>query len=241
MDTVISPPGVRPLRVRDLGRLDYRAAWNEQLRTHGAVADGLEPPTLLLVEHPPVITFGRKGGRANLLTDADTLRVQGFSLHDVERGGDVTYHGPGQLVGYPILPIGRFVRNYLRDLEAVMVALLSDYGVTGAGSPGYAGVWVGDEKVVAIGVAIKRHVSFHGFALNVSTDLSHFAHIVPCGIQDRGVTSLSKLLGRTVTLEEVKPKLVQHFAKVFNMTVQADTDSVVQTVPETIPESQVSR
>ena len=240
MDTVISPPGVRPLRVRDLGRLDYRAAWNEQLRTHGAVADGLEPPTLLLVEHPPVITFGRKGGRANLLTDADTLRVQGFSLHDVERGGDVTYHGPGQLVGYPILPIGRFVRNYLRDLEAVMVALLSDYGVTGAGSPGYAGVWVGEEKVVAIGVAIKRHVSFHGFALNVATDLTHFAHIVPCGIADRGVTSLSKLLGRTVTLEEVKPKLVQHFAEVFNMTVQTDTE-IVQPSPKTILESQVSR
>ena len=240
MDTAISPPGTGALRVRDLGRLDYRAAWAEQLRTHGAVADGLEPPTLLLVEHPPVITFGRKGGRANLLTDADTLRAEGFSLYDIERGGDVTYHGPGQLVGYPVLPIGRFVRSYLRDLEAVMVALLADYGVVGAGSPGYAGVWVGEEKVVAIGVAIKRHVSFHGFALNVSTDLTHFAHIVPCGIQDRGVTSLSQLLSRTVTLDEIKPKLVQHFAEVFNMTVQADTE-IVQPSPKTIPESQVSR
>ena len=231
---------MRTLRVRDLGRLDYRAAWREQLRTHGAVADGLEPPTLLLVEHPPVITFGRKGGRANLLTDAETLTAQGFSLYDIERGGDVTYHGPGQLVGYPVLPIGRYVRNYLRDLEAVMVALLADYGVVGAGSPGYAGVWVGEEKVVAIGVAIKRHVSFHGFALNVSTDLTHFSHIVPCGIQDRGVTSLSKLLGRTVTLGEIKPKLVQHFAEVFTMTVQADAE-IVQPSPKIIQESQVSR
>ncbi len=241
MNTVTSPPGTGVLRVRDLGRLDYRAAWNEQLRTHSAVADGLEPPTLLLLEHPPVITFGRKGGREHLLTDADTLQAEGFSLYDIERGGDVTYHGPGQLVGYPVLPIGRFVRNYLRDLEAVMVRLLADYGVTGAGSPGYAGVWVGDEKVVAIGVAIKRHVSFHGFALNVATDLSHFSHIVPCGIQDRGVTSLSKLLGRTVTLEETKPKLVQHFAEVFGMTVQTDTDRIVQPSSKNIPESQVSR
>lgn len=240
MDTVISPPGTGALWVRDLGRLDYRTAWAEQLRTHGAVADGLEPPTLLLVEHPPVITFGRKGGRANLLTDADTLQAQGFSLFDIERGGDVTYHGPGQLVGYPVLPIGRYVRNYLRDLEAVMVRLLADYGVVGAGSPGYAGVWVGNEKVVAIGVAIKRHVSFHGFALNVATDLTHFSHIVPCGIQDRGVTSLSQLLGRTVTLAEVRPKLVQHFAEVFDMTVQTDTE-IVQPSPKTIPESQVSR
>ena len=238
MDTAFSPTGARTLRVRDLG---YRAAWREQLRTHGAVADGQEPPTLLLVEHPPVLTFGRKGGRANLLTDPDTLQGQGFSLYDVERGGDVTYHGPGQLVGYPVLQVGRFVRNYLRDLEAVLVALLADYGVPGAGSPGYAGVWVGDEKVAAIGVAIKRGVSFHGFALNVSTDLAHFSHIVPCGIRDRGVTSLSRLLGRTVALDEVKPKLTQHFAEVFGVTVQADDPPEVQTAGPTIPESQVSR
>ena len=246
---MISPPPVMVPRetargadliVRDLGTLDYQQAWEVQLTTHAAVAEGRTPPTLLLVEHPPVITFGKKGGRANLLTDPATLDAQGFSLYDIERGGDVTYHGPGQLVGYPILPIGRFVRNYLRDLEAVMVALLADYGVVGAGSPGYAGVWVGDEKVVAIGVAIKRHVSFHGFALNVATDLTHFAHIVPCGIQGRGVTSLSQLLGRTVTLGEIKPKLVQHFAEVFGVTVQADTDRAVQP-SRNVQESQVSR
>ncbi len=243
MDIPSGPPRTRALRVRDLGRADYRAAWAEQLRTHAAVADGLEPPTLLLAEHPPVITFGRKGGRANLLTDPDTLTAAGFSLFDIERGGDVTYHGPGQLVGYPVLPVGRYVRNYLRDLEAVMVALLADYGVTGTGSPGYAGVWVGDDKVVAIGVAVKRHVSFHGFALNVSTDLAHFSHIVPCGIQDRGVTSLSRLLGRTVTLDEVKPNLVEHFARVFGRTVKDDAtphDAALSNTPDT-QESQVSR
>lgn len=203
------------LLVRDLGRLDYRAAWDVQLETHAAVAEGRQPPTLLLVEHPPVITFGKKGGRDNLLADPAWLEAQGFSLYDIERGGDVTYHGPGQLVGYPILPIGRAVRSYLRNLEAVMVQVLAEYGVSGVGSPGYAGVWVGDEKVVAIGVAIKRDVSFHGFAMNISTDLRHFSYIVPCGIRDRGVTSLRKLLGRSVTLAEVKPKLIRAFAETF--------------------------
>ena len=213
-------PRVPDLVVQDLGRLDYRAAWDVQLGTHAAVAEGRAAPTLLLGEHPPVITFGRKGGRANLLADPAALEARGFSLYDVERGGDVTYHGPGQLVGYPILPIGRAVRSYLRNLEAVMVQVLAEYGLSGEGSPGYAGVWVGDEKVVAIGVAIKRNVSFHGFAMNVSTDLSHFSYIVPCGIRDKGVTSLSQLLGRPVTLGEVKPKLLKAFADVFGMTPQ---------------------
>jgi lipoyl(octanoyl) transferase len=209
---------VTELLVRDLGRLDYRAAWDVQLATHAAVAEGRLAPTLLLVEHPPVITFGKKGGREHLLADPAVLAAQGFSLYDVERGGDVTYHGPGQLVGYPILPVGRAVRTYLRNLEAVMIAVLAEYGVQGVGSPGYAGVWVGDEKVVAIGVAIKRNVSFHGFAMNVATDLSHFAYIVPCGIRDKGVTSLSALLGRPVALDEVKPKLVRAFGETFGYT-----------------------
>lgn len=210
-------PAERTLVVRDLGKLHYREAWNAQLQTHAAVAEGRARPTLLLVEHPPVITFGKKGGREHLLADPARLEAEGFSLFEVERGGDVTYHGPGQLVGYPILPIGRLVRSYLRNLEAVMVRVLAEYGLAAEGSPGYAGVWVGDDKVVAIGVAIKRSVSFHGFALNVATDLSHFSHIVPCGIRDRGVTSLSELLERPVTLDEVKPKLVRAFADVFDL------------------------
>ena len=223
IEAPLQPGRVKPseLLVRDLGRLDYREAWELQLETHAAVAEGRIPPILLLVEHPPVITFGKKGGRANLLADPATLGAQGFSLYDIERGGDVTYHGPGQLVGYPILPIGRAVRSYLRNLEAVMVQVLAEYGLSGEGSPGYAGVWVGDEKVVAIGVAIKRNVSFHGFAMNVSTDLSHFSYIVPCGIQDKGVTSLSQLLGRPVTLAEVKPKLLSAFADVFDLTLES--------------------
>ena len=195
--------------------MDYREAWDVQLETHRAVVEGDAPPTLLLVEHPPVITFGKKGGRSNLLTDEGLLTKQGFSIYDIERGGDVTYHGPGQLVGYPIFRVGRRVRDYLRSLEAVMVEVLAEYGLKSAGSPGYAGVWVADEKVVAIGVAVKRDVSFHGFAMNVHTDLTHFAHIVPCGLADKGVTSVSKLLERHVTLDEVKPKVVRAFYDVF--------------------------
>jgi lipoyl(octanoyl) transferase len=204
-----------PFVVRDLGNMDYLAAWDEQRRTHAAVADGREPPTLLLVEHPPTITFGKKGGRENLLVREDFLTGKGFTLHDIERGGDVTYHGPGQLVGYPIFRVGREVQVFLRRLESAVVRLLASYGVAAAGSPGYAGVWVGNDKVCAIGVAIKRDVSFHGFALNVSTNLGHFNYIVPCGLQGKGVTSLETLLGRAVTLEDVKPKLVAALRETF--------------------------
>jgi lipoyl(octanoyl) transferase len=195
--------------------MDYKAAWEVQRETHAAVAEGHAPPTLLLVEHPPVVTFGKKGGRENLLVDEAFLLERGFSLYDIERGGDVTYHGPGQLVGYPIFRVGKRVQDYLRQLETVMVRVLAGYGIESRGSPGYAGVWVGNDKVVAIGVAIKRDVSFHGFAMNVHTDLNHFNYIVPCGLKDKGVTSLSKLLGREVTLDEVKPRLVRAFQGVF--------------------------
>ncbi len=201
--------------VRDLGHMAYADAWAEQHRVHAAVVEREQPPTLLLVEHPPVITFGKKGGREHLLVPEPTLRERGFELYDVERGGDVTYHGPGQLVGYPIFPVGRRVREFLRDLEAVMIRVLGGYGIAAVGSPGYAGVWVGNDKVVAIGVAVKRDVSFHGFAMNVCTDLRHFDTIVPCGLEGKGVASLSSLTGRRVPLDEVKPKLIAAFREVF--------------------------
>lgn len=197
-----------PFVVRDLGRLAYREAWDVQHEVHAAVVSGERPPTLLLVEHEPVLTFGRKGGRDHLLVPEAEVRRRGFDLVDVERGGDVTYHGPGQLVGYPILPIGRRVRDYLRRVEEAMVALAAEYGVRAEGSPGYAGVWIGDEKLCAIGVAVKRGVSFHGFALNVATDLSHFETIVPCGLEGTTVTSLTALAGRPVGLEEAKARLL---------------------------------
>ncbi len=202
--------------VQDLGSLDYKEAWQVQLETHKAVAEDLQPPTLILVEHPPVITFGKKvKEHRHLLISEEKLKQQGFTLYDVERGGDVTYHGPGQLVGYPIFKVGRRVRDFLRGLEQTIIHTVAEYGIASEGSEGYAGVWVGDEKIAAIGVAIKRNVSFHGFALNVHTDLSHFNTIVPCGLVDKGVTSLSELLGRKVMLSEVKPKITNSFKKVF--------------------------
>ncbi len=206
---------VRDFVVRDLGRMAYARAWDEQHRTHAQVVAGEAPPTLLLVEHPPVVTFGRKGGRENLLVAEDVLRDEGFDLFDIERGGDVTYHGPGQLVGYPVFPVGKRVQEFLRGLERALIDVLAEYGIDAVGSPGYAGVWVGNDKVVAIGVAIKRDVAFHGFALNVSTDLRHFDYIVPCGLRGKGVASLSSLTGREVTLEEVKPRVVRSLRTVF--------------------------
>ena len=202
--------------VRDLGRMAYAEAWQEQLRVHGRVVEGDAPPTLLLVEHPPVVTFGKKGGREHLRVPESELVARGFELFDIERGGDVTYHGPGQLVGYPIFPVGRRVQEYLRRLEAAMVQVLAEYGIDSVGSPGYAGVWVGNDKVVAIGVAIRRDVSFHGFAMNVHTDLSHFDTIVPCGLEGKGVASLTSLTGREVALDEVKPKVVRALHDVFD-------------------------
>lgn len=218
--------------VRDLGRLSYRDAWRVQHETHAAVVAGDAPPTLLFVEHDPVLTFGRKGGRDHLLEpEADLIR-RGFELIDIERGGDVTYHGPGQLVGYPILPIGRRVRDYLRRIEASIVGLADEYGVRAEGSPGYAGVWIGNDKLCAIGVAVKRGVSFHGFALNVSTDLSHFETIVPCGLDGTGVTSLERLTGRTVTLGEARDRLVPHLRRhLSDLWTPAADRSIVRPAP----------
>jgi lipoyl(octanoyl) transferase len=212
-----------PFVVRDLGQMDYKEAWGVQLETHAAVAENRQHTTLLLVEHPPVITFGRKGGRENLLVTEDFLRVKGFSLYDIERGGDITYHGPGQLVGYPIFKVGRSARDFLRKIEEALVLMLGEYGLETHGSPGYAGVLLGERlKIASIGVAIKRDVSFHGFALNVHTNLNHFNYIVPCGLTDKTMTSMTEQLGRHVTLEEVKPKVVRAFENVFVKATMAE-------------------
>lgn len=225
-----------PFVVRDLGRLPYHEAWEVQHETHAAVVAGTLPPTLLLVEHDPVLTFGRKGGRDHLLVSERELLERGFELVDIERGGDVTYHGPGQLVGYPILPIGRRVREYLRRIEASIVDLAAEYGIEAEGSPGYAGVWIGSSKLCAIGVAIKRGVSFHGFALNVATDLRDFETIVPCGLEGTSVTSLSELTGRPVTIAEARerlvPRLEAHLADLIDRSAARPTASPATTSTE---------
>lgn len=216
--------------VKDLGQLDYKEAWKVQLETHRAVAEAKQSPTLLIVEHPAVITFGKKGGRENLLVKEDILIKKGFALYDIERGGDITYHGPGQIVAYPIFKVGRQVRVYLDKLERVVINLLADYGFEAVGSPGYAGVWVNGEKIASIGVAIKRNVSFHGLALNVNTDLNHFNYIVPCGLVGKQMTSLEKLLDKAIPIPTIKAELISQFRSVFSdETILKDSKKLITT------------
>lgn len=203
--------------MEDLGLVPYGEAWAYQKRVHREVVAGNRPP------HPPPPGAPQghhlrpEGHGENLLFPESWYRENGFELYWVERGGDVTYHGPGQLVGYPIFPVGREVRRFLRQIEEAIVRVAAGYGISAYPTPGYAGVWVGEDKLCAIGVAVKEGVSFHGFALNVNTDLNDFTVIVPCGLKGKGVTSLEKLLGRKVPMEEAKARVVAAFAEVFGL------------------------
>ncbi len=208
----------RVLNVVDLGQCDYDTAWNLQKDLHARAAAERGLAYLILVEHPPVITLGRRADRRNVLLSPSELEKRGVQLREVDRGGDVTYHGPGQLVAYPILQLTgerRDVHAYFRSLEQLVIALLADYGIPAGRHDGLTGVWVGDEKICAMGVAIKRWTTYHGLALNIDPDLTHFRLITPCGISDKGVTSMARLLGRTVPMAEVAEKLVCHFVREF--------------------------
>ena len=212
----------RPLDVRRLGRVPYTEALALQRslvedRRAGRIGD-----TLLLLEHPHVLTLGVRGdgGRSHILATDEALASRGIEVHETGRGGDITYHGPGQLVGYPIVdlnPDRRDVHRYVRDLETVLIRTAADYGIEAGRVEGLTGVWVGDDKLAAIGVRIARWITSHGFALNVSTDLDQFNLIVPCGISDRGVTSLARLLRRPVSMAEVEFRVIEHFVNVFNL------------------------
>lgn len=181
---------------------------------------GVLPDTLITLEHPPVLTLGRRANRANIVVSEELLRSEGIAVYQSTRGGDVTYHGPGQLVGYPILglrQLGMGASLYVHTLELVIIDLLHGFGIEARQDPRHVGVWVRDEKVAAIGVAISGGITTHGFALNVNPNLSHFGLINPCGITDRGVTSLARLLGRTVQVSEVRPLLTQSFSRLFGL------------------------
>ncbi len=193
-------------QVRDLGLMRYAEAWEIQKQVHAAVAGERVTPHLLLVEHPPVVTLGRNSGRENLLRPESWYRDQGIDLHVIERGGDVTWHGPGQLVGYLILPVGRRVRELFRRLELALIQVAASFGVEARTDPELAGVWHGRDKLCAVGLAVRDRVSFHGFALNVNTDLSSFDTIVPCGLAERGVTSLARILGEKQEMQTVKDR-----------------------------------
>lgn len=211
---------LRPLHVRRLGTISYEDGLALQAELVEQRKAGAIPDTLLLLEHPPVITLGVKtrSGPKHIVATDEMLAAEGVSVHETGRGGDVTYHGPGQLVGYPILdlaPDRKDVHAYVRDIEEILIRSAASFGIDARRVPGLTGVWVGpegrEEKLAAIGIRISRWVTSHGFALNVSTHLDHFNLIVPCGIVDRGVTSLEKLLGRAVTMDEAERAVEQAF------------------------------
>jgi lipoyl(octanoyl) transferase len=209
------------LIVRQLGRIPYARGLELQAELVAERQAGRIPDTLLLLEHDPVFTLGRNARREHLLLGEAELRARGFEVFECGRGGDVTYHGPGQVVGYPILdlaPDRRDVHRYVRDLEEVMIRTCRDHDVQATRIPGLTGTWVGQEKIGAIGVRLSRWVTSHGFAFNVGTDLAPFGMIVPCGIRGRGVTSLERLLGRPVEARQARTRLSAHLADVFGRT-----------------------
>ena len=207
-------------RLLDLGLRPYREVWELQHRLHEAVREGREPDTWIVAEHLPVITLGRQAKRTNVLLSAEQLARRGIELVEIERGGDVTYHGPGQLVVYPIRRLPRFreVVPLVRSLEAAVINVCARFGVPGERWSGHAGVWVGRNQICAVGLAIKRMVSLHGIALNVSTELSYDRVIVPCGLPERGITSLSAEAGRVVGMDEAKSVVLEELARTFDVT-----------------------
>ena len=215
-----SPPHAlrRSLAVRRLGRVEYDRARAIQRELVAARQAGEAPDTLLLLEHPPVITLGRSGEAGHLLGSEAELERRGVGFVETDRGGDITFHGPGQIVGYAIVDLAaraKDLHRYLRDLESVLILALAEFGIVAGRVEGLTGVWVGDAKVAAIGIRVSRWVTHHGFALNVDTDLSYFDLIVPCGIADRRVTSMEALLGRAVDRGAVEDALGRAFGAVF--------------------------
>ena len=219
-----------PLRLcetRWLGTLDYSEGLRVQEHCVQQLASNEGEEQLLLLEHPHVFTLGRGADSSNILTGRAELQALSVEVHETGRGGDVTYHGPGQLVGYPIInlrPDRCNVHRYVRDVEEVLIRTIADFGISGSRIGGLTGVWVGDEKLGAIGVRIARWITSHGFALNVNTDLSYFRMIVPCGIAGKGVTSLSRLLGKRIDIEEVGRAVAVHFGEVFQRSMRVAAD-----------------
>jgi len=207
-------------RLLDLGTRPYREVWDIQHALHEAVRQGREPDTWILVEHTPVITLGRQAKRDNVLLSPEVLATRGVDLVEIERGGDVTYHGPGQLVVYPIRKLERFreIVPLVRALEGAVIAAVDRYGIAADRWTEHAGVWVGRNQICAIGLAVQKMVSLHGIALNVSTALDYDRLINPCGLLDRGITSVAHETGRDVTVDEVKPVLVEELERTFGIT-----------------------
>ncbi|TMG33149.1 MAG: lipoyl(octanoyl) transferase LipB [Chloroflexi bacterium] len=206
--------------VRRLGLVPYEEAWALQNRLAGGRRAGIVPDTLILLEHPHTYTIGRSGTRDHVFLSEAEMEARGITCLDVDRGGDVTYHGPGQLVGYPILDLGPQpdVGRYLRNLEGCLIDVLADFEILAGRLEGYTGVWLGDRKIAAIGVKVSQGVTTHGFALNVSTDLSLFTHILACGLPDKGVTSMALELGVAPPMAAVEDAIISRFSRRFVLT-----------------------
>jgi len=228
--------------VVDLGLIGYERAWDLQKRIVAARKLALIPDVLLLCEHPHVITVGRNGHSEHLLASEQMLRARGVEFHATNRGGDITYHGPGQIVAYPILNLSEIRRDvgwYVRQLEEAMIRTTAEYGITAERREGRTGIWVNvtdtdgipnEEKLGAIGVHISRWVTSHGLAYNVSTDLSFFDLIVPCGIAGKRATSLTRILNRAVEMTDASPKLVRHLGDCFGRTMRATSPTELESL-----------
>jgi len=214
------------LFVLNLGREPYERAWELQHRLVKARQEGRLDDVLILLEHEPVITLGRLANASHILASADELRKAGITVHRVERGGDVTYHGPGQLVGYPVLSLEKHhlgVSDYMHALEDVLIHTLCDFGVPAHRRAGIIGVWVGEAKIAALGARVERGVTYHGFALNVAPNLEHFALIVPCGLAGTRVTSMQRELGKPVEMQLVRERVTWNFGRVFAVPLEEAT------------------
>ena len=214
---------MKKILLTDIGITEYERAWELQKSLHEKRAQQSISDVILLTEHSNTYTIGKSGGDDHLLASEDELKLRDVAVFKTDRGGDITYHGPGQIVCYPIISLDNYyhdVHRYLRDLEEVVIRTLDYYGIIAHREPEYTGVWVGGEKICAIGVKISRWVTMHGFALNVNTDLSYFSRIIPCGIFHKGVTSLSQLLDKPVDIAQTKEIILSKFAEVFHAEME---------------------
>lgn len=207
-----------------LGLVDYGEAYHRQRRLLKKRLDGEIEDTLLLLEHPPTITIGKSGKLENVLVSQEQLASEGISLFFTDRGGDVTYHGPGQMVAYPIIDLrnrGRDIHRYVNELEEVVIRTLADFSIAAHRDGGHAGVWVKEGEIAAIGLSVKRWITMHGIALNVNSNLEHFSLINPCGFSDRTATSISKLLSKNIPMEEVSQRFISRFSEVFGFSIES--------------------
>jgi lipoyl(octanoyl) transferase len=222
------------LNYSDLGFIDYKEAWDLQKEIHSKRISGEVEDFLFLLEHPNTYTLGKTAHKDNLKGSEDYLKENNISVYDIDRGGDITYHGPGQIVGYPIIDLNSWHKDthkYLRALEEVIIRTCSEYNLNCERNPKHTGVWLADRKIAAIGIKVSRWITMHGFAFNINTDLNLFNGIIPCGIRDKAVTSLSNELNREIEVQEVKEKLLRNFRQVFGYTeiIVKHRDEILQT------------